>query len=66
MVTFDPDELAKTVSVMINADLKIEDPKEFFVIVRPINNAQQPFPVQVNENQGITTVTIEDEDGILI
>ena len=64
-VTFNSDELAKTVNIMINADLKIEDPENFFVMVRPINDAEHPFPVRVNENEGTTAVTIEDEDGIL-
>ena len=66
MVTFNPDELVKTVSVIINADLNIEDPEDFSVIVRPLNNADQPFPVRVSPNQGTANVIIEDEDGKIL
>ena len=51
------------VSITINADLKIEDPEDFFVVLTPSNNIEQPFPVRVNPDEGTTTVTIEDEDG---
>ena len=64
-VTFFQDELEKTVSITINADLKIEDPEDFSVVLQPSNNIEQPFPVRVNPNEGSTTVTIEDEDGKL-
>ena len=50
-------------SITINADLKIEDPEDFFVVLTPSNNIEQPFPVRVNQDEGTTTVTIEDEDG---
>ena len=50
-------------SIVINADLKIEDPEDFSVVLRPSNNIEQPFPVRVNPDQGTTIVTIEDEDG---
>lgn len=64
-MTFFLDELEKTVRITINADLKIEDPEDFSVVLQPSNNVEQPFPVRVNPNQGTTTVTIEDEDGKL-
>lgn len=63
LVTFARDEVEKTVSITINADLKIEDPEDFSVVLQPSVNDEQPFPVRVNPSEGTTTVTIEDEDG---
>ena len=62
MLTFDLNELTKNVTITINADLKIEDVENFTVVVSPINDVNHPFPVRVNPNEGVTTVTIEDED----
>ena len=62
MLTFDLNELIENVTITINADLKIEDVENFTVTVSPINDASHPFPVRVNPNEGVATITIEDED----
>lgn len=62
-MTFDTEERLKTISITINADLKVEDREDFAVLVIPINSPEQPFPVQVNPGEDVATVTIDDEDG---
>lgn len=62
-VTFSVDETRKNVTVMIRADRNIEDFEEFSVVLSPLNNPENPFPVRVNQNEGTTVVEIRDEEG---
>ena len=62
LVTFERDEIEKTVTVTIRADRKIEDSEDFTVVVTPVNDADHPFLVRVNANEGTSTVTIQDEE----
>ena len=62
-VTFSVDETRKNVTVMIRADRNIEDFEDFSVVLSPLNNPDNPFPVRVNQNEGTTVVEIRDEEG---
>ena len=62
-VTFNTEDTEKTVTIIVRADRKIEDLEDFTVIVSPLNNPDNPFPVRVNPEEDRTIVTIRDEEG---
>ena len=62
-VMFNTNETEKTVTIRIRADRNIEDSEDFTVIISPLNNPDNPFPVRVNPEEDITIVTIMDEEG---
>ena len=62
-VTFNSNETRKSVSIKIRADRSIEDFEDFSVVVRPLNNPDNPYPVRVNQDEGTTVVTVRDEEG---